>query len=117
MACKGTGRIIIVPDFLTLMDELREEFGRPIRINSWYRSPEYNAEVSATGLSGPHTTGRAVDVRIYGGLAMELATIAYELGMTGFGWKQTGPYAGRFLHLDNLENSPSSPRAWTWTYS
>ena len=117
MACRGTGRIVIVPRFMHLMDQLRERFGRPIQINSWYRSPEHNAAVSKkTGVDGPHTTGEAVDISIYGDLALRLAAIAYELGFAGFGWKQTGVRSGRFLHLDCLDPSARHPRPWVWTY-
>lgn len=117
MACRGTGRIVIIPRFMHLMDQLRERFGRPIGINSWYRSPEHNAAVSSTGVDGPHTTGEAVDIPIYGALALELANIAFRLEFTGFGWKQHGPHRARFLHLDTLSDRVSSPRPWIWSYS
>ena len=116
MACRGTGRLIIVPRFMHLMDELRERFGRPIRINSWYRTPEYNAKVSSTGSTGPHTTGEAVDIAVYGGHADEMVVIAHKLGFTGFGWKQHGPHQRRFLHLDALGDGTPGPRPWVWTY-
>lgn len=115
MACQGTGELFIAPEFFDRMERLREEFGRAIIVNSWYRSPEYNALVSKTGLIGPHTKA-AVDVSVYGSLALELANIAYRVGFTGFGWKQHGPHRGRFLHLDALENDISGPRRWAWSY-
>ncbi len=115
IACQGTGELLVVPEFFSLMDRLRKEFGRPIIVNSWYRSAEYNALISKTGPAGPHTKA-AVDIAIYGALALELANIAFRLGFTGFGWKQHGPHRARFLHLDTLGDRISGPRPWIWTY-
>lgn len=44
------------------MDEIREGYGKPININSWYRCKELNAEVGGTENS-KHLTGLAVDIR------------------------------------------------------
>ena len=114
IACKESGTLIIVPEFMNKMDDLRRRIGKPIVINSWYRSPEHNAAVSTTGLTGPHTTGRAVDISELGEDALLLTVYGYELGFTGFGWKQKG--GGRFVHMDDLLAATNRPRPWTWTY-
>lgn len=44
------------------MDEIREVYGKPININSWYRCKELNAEVGGAENS-KHLTGLAVDIR------------------------------------------------------
>lgn len=44
------------------MDEIREGYGKPININSWYRCKELNAEVGGAENS-KHLTGLAVDIR------------------------------------------------------
>jgi uncharacterized protein YcbK (DUF882 family) len=115
-ACKGTGRIVVDTDFLDLFEQFRAMFGKPLVITSGYRSPEYNQIVSTTGLAGPHTKARAMDIRIYGHHAAELEQLAWALGYTGLGRNQKGPHRSRFLHFDNLPNAPGQPRPWVWSY-
>jgi hypothetical protein len=114
--CKGTGMILVVPEFLDRMQALRSTYGKPLAVSSWYRSPEHNVRVSNTGPNGPHTTGRAVDLKVVGADALLLFRLALNLNFTGVGVKQHGE--GRFLHLDDL-SSPgfSGPRPWLWSYA
>jgi hypothetical protein len=127
--CNGTGKLPwddgLDKDqfmaFLELLEAIRKEWGsRPIVVNSFYRSPEYNNEISSTGPTGPHTGragGFAVDVGVSGGSALDLIQVAREVNLTnvqpiqGIGIKGTGPHAKRFVHLDNL------PRKALWSYS
>lgn len=100
--------------FLARLQEIREEYGKPMRVNSGYRCPVHDA---ALGGKGPHQTGRAVDIGISGSEALILVELAREYGMTGIGVKQSGqPHASRFLHLDDLEDGVSGPRPWIWSY-
>jgi len=112
---KTSGAIIVETDFLDRLERARAQYGRPMIINSGYRTPEHNAAVSPTGEDGPHTTGRAVDVRVYGAYALELLRHALDVGFTGIGVKQVGDFASRFIHLDDLE-APDYPRPTIWTY-
>ena len=118
MKCKGTGICTMDEVFMELLEEIRKLYGKPIYPISGYRAPKHNDKVSSSGLNGPHTTGRAVDITIYGTEARILEQIAMNNGMTGFGLKQHGPHKGRFIHLDNLESDPKIPRTrpWVWTY-
>lgn len=116
LACRCCGRMGIDPAFLERLEDLRAAYGRPMIINSGYRCPDYNAKVSTTGRTGPHTIG-AVDVRISGTEAHRLLHMALMIGFTGIGIKQHGPHSGRFIHLDNLPtHTASHPRPWIWTY-
>lgn len=99
--------------FLDALHELRVAYGDPMILNSAYRCPDYNAQVSSTGRDGPHTIG-AVDVRLNGRDAHRLLAVALELGWTGIGIKQHGAHAGRFIHLDFL--TYPKPRPWVWSY-
>lgn len=47
---------------MTRLDEIREAYGKPIIINSGYRSKELNEAVGGVKTSY-HTTGLAVDIR------------------------------------------------------
>ncbi len=114
-ACKHCGQVQMDETFLEKLDELRERCGFPFVITSGYRCPEHNRVVSNTGLLGPHTTGRAADVKVRGRQAMLLIYEALDMGVfTGIGLNQKG--TGRYVHLDTLANGPNSPRPTIWTY-
>ena len=122
MKCKGTGICMMDDHFMDLLEKIRIDFGKPMRITSGFRHPDYNLELqkkgtTKTGADGPHTTGRACDVWVYGEDFQNLMVIAKHHGMTGFGISQKGDYKSRFLHLDNLPNiEGKQPRPWTWSY-
>lgn len=115
-ASKGNGAIVVVPEFLDKFEKLRRMFGSPLIITSGYRDPAYNNSVAETGTGGPHTTGRAVDIRIYGAHALALVHLALEIGFTGIGLSQKGDQAKRFVHLDDLLAADGFPRPNLWTY-
>lgn len=114
-ACKcGCGLNLIDHQFVTELDDLRHSLGFALPITSGYRCPRHNAKVSSTGLTGPHTTGRAADIAVSHGRAYEVLQAALMLKFTGIGINQKG--ASRFIHLDNLPNAPGQPRATIWSY-
>lgn len=117
-ACQGQdccgGESRMDHDFVHLLDHMRHQTGFPWPISSGYRCPRHNSRVSRTGLTGPHTTGRAVDVRVFGAQAHEITRIALLNGITGLGSKQHGDT--RYLHLDNLTQADGFPRPMIWTY-
>lgn len=115
-ACKGTGRISVETAFMDRLEQLRMAFGKPLAVNSGYRSPEHNVVVSQSGKDGPHTTGRAVDIRIYGKDALDLVVLAYGAGFTGIGLQQHGAPERRYVHLDDLDGTVRQPRPWIWSY-
>jgi len=96
---EGSGGTYMDTRFLQYLDALREKCGFPIIISSGYRTPEYNAQVSSTGFTGPHTTGKAADIAISRGQADKLLEMVYDMGcFTGKGFNQKGD--GRFIHAD-----------------
>lgn len=109
-ACKGTGRLVVVTEFLDKIEELRMRCGFALPITSGYRSPEHNAAVSSTGDDGPHTTGMACDIGVSGVQAMTVISTALQLGFIGVGVNQKGT-GGRFVHLDNARLTPA-----IWSY-
>ena len=112
----GCGRAEMAADFLDRLQAIRDRLGRPLAVSSGCRCPDYNARVSTTGRDGPHTTGRAADIAVAGADAEFVESVARALGMTGRGVKQHGPWAGRFLHLDNIESGGKHPRPRLWSY-
>ena len=114
---KGRTPVKIIPSFVDKVQKLRTLVNEPLRISSWYRGPVYNNSISSTGTSGPHTTGRAVDIACHGETAYTVLRLAYTIGFTGIGVKQKGDINGRFIHLDDLqENETKGPRPWIWSY-
>lgn len=112
-ACSHTGRVHMAPDFLARLQQLRTAYGGPLIISSGYRDPTHPRE-AAKPYPGPHTTGRAADVRATGPAAFQLLHIALALGFTGIGIQQRG--AGRFIHLDTIPPDRHHPRPYVWSY-
>jgi zinc D-Ala-D-Ala carboxypeptidase len=100
--------------FVRELDELRHRYGRPLMVSSGYRCPTYNAKVSSTGRTGPHTTGKAGDLLVDRGDAFQLLRLAMGMDFTGIGIQQKG--GGRFIHLDTLPNASGQPRPTLWSY-
>ncbi len=116
----GCGRMEFSDQGIRVLEKLRVRVGRAVTINSGYRCPKYNAEVSGTGLTGPHTiiANRNVtaDIKTSGAAAFELLHAAMGLGFTGFGIKQNGPHSSRFIHLDMIPPGVRQLRPRIWSY-
>lgn len=100
--------------FLGRLQTVRNKFGAPMYVTSGYRCPDRNDLVSITGRTGPHTTGRACDVKVAGRHALRLISIALDCGMQGIGIKQHGEYSSRWIHLDDLTDGVR-PHIWSYT--
>jgi len=120
LACRcgkcGLGQNDMNEDFMEFLISLREKLGFQFPVTSAIRCPEHNNNVSSTGLDGPHTTGHAVDIQIYGSHALWLVEYSVRLGMSGVGVFQKGPLSQRFIHLDDLNDITNPPRPWIWSY-
>ena len=114
LACRCGCGMLPEQDFMDKVEILRVRLGFPMPVGSAARCPEYNAEVSATGRSGPHVEGRAMDIAISGSRALELVRMALASGFTGLGVNQKGN--ARFIHLDDLPNKDGQPRPHIWSY-
>lgn len=115
LKCKHCGENHMKPEFLDSLEDIRRAYGRAMTVSSGYRCPTYNARKSSTGLSGPHTTGSAIDIAISGKDAYLLVRLAMIHGMKGIGIKQKGPWSGRFIHMDMCEQD-NIPRPRIWSY-
>jgi len=111
--CKHTGENEMKPEFMSKLQELRDRYGKSMRITSGYRDKTHPIEVKKT-VSGAHTSGKAADIAVDRGNAYQVLKIALELGFTGIGIQQKG--SGRFIHLDTIENNSSQPRPSIWSY-
>ena len=65
-ACRdGSEPVLVSPALVTVLEAVREHFGKPVRINSGYRNPAYNKKVGGKPRS-QHTIGTAADVSVSG---------------------------------------------------
>ena len=113
MKCTHCGSYEMDHDIMQKLDQLREDMGFPLPINSAYRCSEHPIEASKKA-PGAHCSGKAVDIRVRGEEAYRVIEGALELKFKGIGISQKGD--NRFIHLDDIENSQGRPRPWIWSY-
>jgi zinc D-Ala-D-Ala carboxypeptidase len=103
LACQHTGTMNLSEDFLIALQELRDAYGKAMTITSGYRSPEHPIEAKKSS-PGYHSKG-AIDVAVSGEDAVQLLTVALNLGWTGIGINVPS-----FIHLDRREQ----PTIWKY---
>ena len=91
--------------FISTLDTLRAQCGFPLKVNSGYRSTKHSIE-QAKAKPGMHTTGKAADLAVNGGVQKYLLVqCAMNLGFTGIG------IGDNFIHVDKRLGTPVM-----WTY-
>lgn len=84
---------------LTLLERIRAHVGKPVHVNSGYRSPEYNATLKNASPRSQHCNGKAADIWVEGVTPKQIAEIAEcYLGSSG----GIGIYKN-FTHVDVRE--------------
>lgn len=99
MACRGTGRLMIVPSAMDKLQALRDKLGKPLIVNSAYRSPEHNRRVGGAKRS-KHLEAIAFDVRMDNHDPDTYIAAALSVGFNGIG---TYPKQN-FVHVDARPN-------------
>ena len=81
---------------LTLLENIRNHTGKPVHINSGYRSPEYNATLKNASPRSQHCNGKAADIWVEEVTPRQIADIAecYLGSSGGIGIYKT------FTHVD-----------------
>lgn len=110
--CASTGREMN-PDFMGLVQQLRELFGQSMPLSSAYRCAHHPDEVHKT-TPGEHCDGMAVDVSCRGPEALRLLNLALSLGFTRIGVSQKG--SKRFLHLGLAPAGGRLASPMIWSY-
>ena len=78
-ACKDGSQVVFIDSYLvSILDILRNEIGKPVIINSGYRTPEWNKKCDGAKYSY-HMRGMAADIRINGMSAKEIANKLNEI--------------------------------------
>ena len=99
-ACKdGSDKVLIDTALVDVLQKIRDYFGKPVIINSAYRSPEHNKRVGGSAGSY-HVKGMAADIQISGVSAVELAYYAQTItnGVGVYYYRNTN-----FLHVDTRQ--------------
>jgi zinc D-Ala-D-Ala carboxypeptidase len=92
--CKHTGQNEMQHEFMTKLQQLREDFGRPMVITSGYRHPTHPVEARKTHSNGEHTQGMCCDVRcLNSSTRFALISLALKHGFTRIGIAKT------FIHI------------------
>lgn len=87
---------VVRDELLNLLNRIRREWGKPVIVNSGYRSPEYNATIPGAVPNSYHTKGMAADIRPDDPrLIPEFQDLCLELNKDG----GVGLYDG-FVHVD-----------------
>ena len=97
------------------LDKIREEWGSPILVNSWYRPLEVNRAIGSSDDS-QHIQGRAVDIRPIS--PDSLAKFQSWLDQNWFGALGYGAKKG-FVHLDTRNNKgwrTGGKKGTRWNY-
>lgn len=94
IACKGDGMIVIDRPSMDALQRLRTLIGKPLIINSAYRSPNYNKKIGGAPKS-QHLLGKAFDIRLTTEVTREkIHQFAPAAGFNGIGDYNT------FVHVD-----------------
>lgn len=91
----GADPIFISPELVEVLQKIRTHFGKPVVINSGYRTAKHNKAVGGATYS-QHQYGTAADIRVTGVKPREVAAYAETL-LPGTGG--IGTYSS-FVHVD-----------------
>lgn len=93
-ACRdGADKVLVHPQLLEGLEAIRAHFGKPITINSGYRTVNHNRRIGGKSRSR-HLYGLAADIAVHGVAPKVVADKAEELGFGGIGRYNT------FTHID-----------------
>jgi zinc D-Ala-D-Ala carboxypeptidase len=89
----GSNIVLLHPALIIALQTIRDHVGKPIRVNSAFRSPTHNKTIGGASNS-LHTLGLAADVVIDGMTPIEVASLASDMGLGGIKAYPT------FTHID-----------------
>lgn len=95
MACKdGAAEYMYAPELMRILENIREHFGKPVIINSGYRTPEWNTKIGGAKNSY-HMKGMAADIVVKGVSSKQVAEYASVIMQNGGVIRYTN-----FTHID-----------------
>ena len=79
-ACNdGSDPVFISQALADILENIRVHFGKPVHINSGYRTVSYNKTVSGSSSTSQHCNGLAADIRVEGVSPDRVADYAEQL--------------------------------------
>lgn len=78
----GDPIVKVHPAIIIALQALRDHLGKPIHINSGYRSVAHNLAIGGASKS-MHTHGMAADIVVSGKTPIEIASLAHDMGLGG----------------------------------
>lgn len=97
--CKDRSHLVkIDEELIEKLQKLRDMLGKPIIVNSGYRTSEYNKRIGGA-LKSQHMLGTAADIRVSKMAPSEVAKYAQQVGFRGIGIYDT------FVHVDTRPNT------------
>ncbi len=103
---QGSGQLMD-PKLLDMIDEAREIYGKPIHVNSGYRTEAHNRKVGGVS-SSSHLKGLAIDVAcVRSDDRFKMLNALLEVGFNRIG------VAGTFIHVD-IDKDKSQNVIWTY---
>lgn len=108
LKCSFSGECELEEDALQRLQALRDEWAKPIRLSSAYRSAENPRERTKKTGPGYHhgvngNGGQAFDVLIAGEEVVPFIALAIKHGFRGIGVNQKGEWNQRFIHIDTRD--------------
>lgn len=104
---EGSGIAYMDHDFVRLLDTIREKYGRPIKINSGWRSVERNEKVGGKPDSA-HLHGLAVDIACDNSRDRhDILQCIYAVGINRIGIHKS------FIHID-VQKTKSADVIWLY---
>lgn len=94
----GSDKILIDTALAAILQNIRDRFGKPVKITSAYRTAAHNAKVGGVRNSY-HTKGMAADIVVSGVSAKRVAQFAETLSCGGIGWYESK----KFVHIDTRQ--------------
>ena len=103
-ACKdGSDTILIDDKLVSALQKIRTHFGKPVSINSAYRTAAYNIKVGGSSNS-QHCKGTAADIHIKGvdplKVALYVASLPEFKSRGGIGYYSRTGLTDGFVHVD-----------------
>ena len=93
----------VATELVETLQQVRDHFGKPVIINSAYRTPAYNISIGGSSKS-QHCLGTAADIRIAGvdpiRIALYVASLPYFQKHGGIGYYSRVQVTGGFVHVD-----------------
>lgn len=95
--------VLIDTELVEVLQNVRDHFGKAVKINSAYRTPAYNITIGGSSKS-QHCLGTAADIKITGvdplKIALYVSSLPQFKGRGGIGYYSRANVRDGFVHID-----------------